>query len=363
MIFKVLTGCFLVGLSLFGFSQKPKEYVCYTSATEINIDGKLDSAEWGKALWTNYFVDIEGDKREMPRFNTRVKMLWDNNYLYVAAELEEPHVWATLTEDETIIFYDNDFEIFFDPNGDTHNYYEIEINAFETLWDLLLVKPYRDGGPATYGFNLRGIKKAVHINGTINNPTDIDKSWTVEFAIPWNEFDEYKYGRLLPKDGDYSRINFSRVQWKEEIVDGKYQKQINPETNRSFPEDNWVWSPHGKISMHMPDKWGYIMYSDKIAGEENVDFIEDPYYEVKTILRDIYYKQYQYRCDNNVFCNDINLLVDTETTAKYNLLLQAGDMQYVTSIITLHDKVKWFINQEGKVWKEYKYLKKRDDCK
>jgi len=78
-------------------------------------------------------------------------MLWDDTYFYVAAQLEEPDVWATLTQRDTVIFYDNDFEVFIDPDGDTHNYYELEVNAFGTLWDLMLLTPYRDGGPAIDG--------------------------------------------------------------------------------------------------------------------------------------------------------------------------------------------------------------------
>ena len=75
-------------------------------------------------------------------------MLWDDDFFYIAAALEEPHVWATLTEHDSVIFQDPDFEVFLDPDGDNHSYYEIEINALGTVWDLRLVKPYRDGGPA-----------------------------------------------------------------------------------------------------------------------------------------------------------------------------------------------------------------------
>ena len=64
------------------------------------------------------FQDIEGDKKPRPRFRTRAKMLWDDQFFYVAAELEEPHVWATLTKHDSVIFHDNDFEIFIDPDGD-----------------------------------------------------------------------------------------------------------------------------------------------------------------------------------------------------------------------------------------------------
>ncbi len=53
-------------------------------------------------------------------------MLWDDANLYFATELEEPHVWGTLVERDAVIFYDNDFEIFIDPDGDSHHYYELE---------------------------------------------------------------------------------------------------------------------------------------------------------------------------------------------------------------------------------------------
>jgi len=51
-------------------------------------------------------------------------MLWDDQAVYVAAELEEPHVWATLTQHDSVIFQDNDFEVFLDPDADGHNYGE-----------------------------------------------------------------------------------------------------------------------------------------------------------------------------------------------------------------------------------------------
>ena len=74
------------------------------------IDGKLDDPAWNDAPWTDDFVDIEGDAKPKPRFRTRAKMLWDDQNLYIAAELEEPYVWATLREHDSVIFRDPDFE-------------------------------------------------------------------------------------------------------------------------------------------------------------------------------------------------------------------------------------------------------------
>ena len=134
-----------------------------------------------------------------PRFQTRARMLWDDTYLYVGALLEEPHVWGTLTQHDSVIFHDNDFEIFIDPDGDNHEYYEIEINALNTEWDLFLKKPYRDGGPAINEWEIPGLKTAVHVSGTLNDPSDSDRSWSVEFAIPWKSLAEHAHRPTRPE--------------------------------------------------------------------------------------------------------------------------------------------------------------------
>src|SRR5688572_9247990 len=158
----------------------PKGYVCFRAAAPLVIDGKLDDAAWKSAQWTDDFVDIQGDKKPRPRFKTRTKMLWDDEFLYIGAELEEPHVWATLTQRDAVIFHDNDFEVFLDPDGDNHLYAELEINALNTVWDLLLVRPYRDGGPAITGWDIPGLRTGVSIQGTLNDPSDVDEGWSVE---------------------------------------------------------------------------------------------------------------------------------------------------------------------------------------
>ena len=233
---------------------QPKEYICYRTMSKITIDGKLNETAWRKAPATDVFVDIEGDVKPRPRFTTRAKMLWDDQYFYIAAELEEPHVWGTLTKRDSVIFHDNDFEVFIDPNGDRNEYYEFEINALNTGWDLFLPKPYRDGGKAQDSWDIIGLKTAIHINGTLNNPRDKDKGWTVELALPWKALGEYAHKSAPPNDGDEWRVNFSRVEWQHEVVDGKYRKVANTK------EDNWVWSPQGVVDMHRPEMWGVVRF-------------------------------------------------------------------------------------------------------
>ncbi len=234
-------------------AQDPLRYKAQRAAEPIRVDGKLDDPAWHAAAWTPYFVDIEGDAKPQPRFRTRVKMLWDDKYFYVAAEMEEPHVWATLTQHDAVIFHDNDFEVFLNPSGDGLNYFEFEINALNTGWDLFLAKPYKQKGRADNSWEIPGLQSAVHVDGTLNDPRDTDRGWTVELAFPWAAF-ALRAPVKPPKPGDEWRVNFSRVQWRVDVVDGKYVK------TPGLKEDNWVWSPQGLIDMHVPEKWGYVRF-------------------------------------------------------------------------------------------------------
>lgn len=234
--------------------ELPRRYVCYRAAAPIAIDGRLDDPAWADTEWTEPFADIEGVGKPRPRFKTRAKMSWDDEYFYIAALLEEPHVWGTLKKHDEIVFHDNDFEIFIDPDGDTREYYEVEVNVLNTIFDLFLVRTYNDGGPADHDWNLKGLKSAVHIDGTLNDPSDEDRGWSVEFALPWKALAVCAHKPAPPNDGDVWRMNFSRVQWRHRIVGGQYEKVPNT------PEDNWVWSPQGVINMHIPQRWGYVEF-------------------------------------------------------------------------------------------------------
>jgi Carbohydrate family 9 binding domain-like len=235
------------------FSAQPKQYVCHRASSDIKIDGHLEDPAWSTADWTDAFIDIVGPDHAKPRFRTRAKMLWDDNYLYIAAELEEPDVWATLKAHDSVIFHDNDFEVFLNPTGDTLKYFEFEINALNTGWDLFLNKPYNKGGKADNSWEMPGYKSAIAIDGTLNDPRDKDRGWSLELALPWSAFVE-RSGKGRPNQGDSWRMNFSRVEWQVSVVDGKYQK-VKGQT-----ENNWVWSPQGVVNMHVPEKWGIVNF-------------------------------------------------------------------------------------------------------
>ena len=308
---------------------EPRHAVCARAPVPLSIDGRLDEAAWKATPSSPRFVDIEGERQ--PPLDTRMKMLWDDRFLYIGAELEEPHVWGTLEARDSVIFQDNDFEVFIDPDGDTHNYYEIEINALGTVWDLMLVQPYRDGGPAIHAWDIAGLRSAVHVRGTLNQPGDRDEGWSVEMAIPWEILQEAAPGRRPAKPGDVWRVNFSRVQWDTEIVDGKYVKLKDPSTGKPRPEHNWVWSPQGAINMHMPERWGYLHFVRVPAGQSPPELAGDPNERVKWALRRLYYRQREYHAAHGRYAGDLAALRAETITAEgieFRPVLSSTESQY-----------------------------------
>ncbi|WP_412986013.1 carbohydrate-binding family 9-like protein [Pontimicrobium sp. IMCC45349] len=249
----------------------PKHYIVTKTTDKIDIDGLADEPSWKTALFSDKFIDIEGVKKT--KYDTQVKMLWNNDYLYVYAEMKEPHIWGNLKQRDTIIYYNNDFEVFLDPSSTGIGYGEVEINALNTVWDLYLNKPYRIGGKANFEWNLNNLKSAVKIYGTLNNPNDIDSHWTVEIAIPLKPLIGLKNRpKSIPKEGEQWRINFSRVQWDHDIINGKYdRKKANGKYLREY---NWVWSNQKVINMHEPEKWGFLQFTEQ-STSKNIDYIED----------------------------------------------------------------------------------------
>jgi hypothetical protein len=334
----------------------PKHTIVYRTPSRPAIDGKLDEPAWRAAEWSGEFVDIEGDARPRPRFATRMKMLWDDECLYIAADLLEPDIWGTLTKRDAVIFQDNDFEVFIDPDGDTHEYYELEVNALKTAWDLLLPQPYRDGGSAIDGWDIAGLQVGVDIRGTLNKAGDKDDGWSVELALPWNILEETSAHKRAPRDGEQWRINFSRVEWHTDIVDGRYVKRMNAETKKPLPEDNWVWSPQGAVNMHMPERWGVMQFSGLTAGTGTARFVDDPNDRVKWALRRLYYRQRKYHAEHKRYASDLAALgvgagadgirVEGMTFAPK---LQVTDSLYEITASGFNGAVL-HLRQDGKIW-------------
>jgi hypothetical protein len=252
-----------------------KTWTCLRTPEPIGVDGRLDEAVWGRAPWTEPFGMIH-DGGPTP-FETRLAMLWDDDYLYVAYRVEDPDIRASMTGfNDHIYTRDEDVEFFFAGDG---YYYEMGLNAlnngyqirwtwverlvreqrFEELEQLfktpdflyyLARKGERLGRHADLSYQLPGLRHAVRVDGCLNCPEVRDREWTVELALPWAGLKEMAGGRKLPPNpGDTFRMTAYRCH--------------HDRANRRAK--GWTWSVMGNDNIHIPERWNEVVFSDRTA--------------------------------------------------------------------------------------------------
>jgi hypothetical protein len=284
----------------------PKAHPVYQlgAGETIKVDGILNESAWAETGWSTNFVDIAFGPT--PRFATKFKARWTGTTLYVGYFLEDPQIWANITEHDEVIFYDNDAELFIDPDGSCASYKELEVNALATTWDLILDRPYIDGGSAKYGpgkWDMPDLKAATQVYGcTINDPTTGPCShWTLELALP---LDSYvvndTVARSPPVPGDLWRWDFSRVEWHVTQTDQGYQKVLNTAA------DNWVWSSQGSINMHLPERWGYLCWLDSRVNVSQCR--KDDTWGIRQALAAVYYASHQFSAVNGYDTSNVTQL-------------------------------------------------------
>ena len=258
----------------------PARYTAYRTREPIRLDGDLTKPVWLRAPASEPFVDIVTGQAAW--FDTRVRLLWDDECLYFGFTAEEPNVWADLTERDSKIWFDNDLEIFV---AGKDAYYEFEVNAFNTVYEVFWIwkDVHHPGGrywgrpefdPATknimvlggvgghlhergerWGFldwDYPGMRSAVKVDGNLNSRKGTDKGWSLEVALPWQGLGLMADGRALPpKDGDVWRIDCSR--FEKVARDGKL-------LDRSA---GWTWNQHGHYDSHIPEVFPYVTFSSK----------------------------------------------------------------------------------------------------
>jgi hypothetical protein len=245
----------------------------------FHIDGNIDKDIWQNVRWSDAFGDIQGEDEPEPKNKiptTRFKALYDDSYLYVAAILYPAAGLTTeahYTDRNSPIYQrDSDFEIFIDVDNSNHMYKELEINAINTVWNLLLDKPYDDGGVEHSGriakmgesrfYEVSHQQTASRvITGTLNDESNHTGAlWSVEMALSYKDIlaNTTLHHQNYSPINTFWRVNFSRVE-KQGKINWTWQPQIrwNPET-RQFS---------GYVQMHLPDSWGYFIFSDAPVDE------------------------------------------------------------------------------------------------
>ena len=262
-------------------------YTCYRTRTPPAVDGRLAEVAWQHVPKSPRFVDmVTGDPAF---FDTRAAALWDDQNLYIGFWVEEPYVEARLTERDSLIFIENDVEVFID-GGDC--YYEFEINALGTVYEVFFIwqDAYtrgsrfdvpefdlvsrkalsfagnydRDSAHFWWGTHPRkarwafldwdfpGLRSAVRVDGTINDRSVVDRGWRVELAFPWAGMGWLANGRSLPpEDGDIWSIFFGRFERLE--VAGALPQ----------PQPAWCWNKHGTLDTHLPERFTRVHFSSR----------------------------------------------------------------------------------------------------
>lgn len=258
-------------------------YTAYRALAPLTVDGKLDERSWALAPRSPRFVDLITGRPTI--HDTRAAVLWDDDYLYVGYWVEEPFVAAALTERDSLIWSENDVELFI---AGKDAYYEFEINALGTIYEALFIwedayqrdgyerspelartapgaKPWNGVGFTThprgpriafFSWDLPGLKTGVDVDGTINDNSDRDRGWTAEIAIPWSGLARLAQGdgrALPPRDGDVWRMDFSRF--------NTYR-----EARPAEDSGGWAWNAHGIWDSHIPELFPYIRFSNKPVG-------------------------------------------------------------------------------------------------
>jgi hypothetical protein len=119
-----------------------------------------------------------------------------------------------------------------DGDGDNKDYYEIQINpqnfVFDSQFDGYNVPKGGPDGPFGHQDWSAKLTSAVHIDGTLDKSDDEDKGYTVEVKLPWASFSKAK--KSPPELGSEWRVNLYAMQnnggagWSPIMGQGNFHK-------------------------------------------------------------------------------------------------------------------------------------------
>ncbi|MDA8693356.1 carbohydrate-binding family 9-like protein [Saprospiraceae bacterium] len=146
----------------------------------------------------------------------------------------------SLSDRDDLLYKESCFEIFIDPHADGKNYYEIEINPLEAIFDYILLDAI---GPINAEDNMvqwtiPQENLDVYVMGTMNDNSDTDKGWTFSLFVPWDLIEE---GPI--EKGDCMAYNFMRI-----------------DADKGSKPKYWVAQPTGIKLIHAPEVWPQVCF-------------------------------------------------------------------------------------------------------
>jgi len=221
-----------------GQSRRLPVYEVLRSATSIRVDGRLTESFWAKVSGVSLVNNLDGSPGT---YQTEAKVLYDDNFLYVAFRSADSNIWATYKQRDRHLWDEEVVEVFVQADPEQSNYLEFEVNPLGTMLDIYLLDIRK---PLHYqSWNSEKLKWGVHVNGTVDGKSG-DLEWTCEIAIPMEDI--VMASHLPPRAGDRWRMNLYRME----------QKPVPALL---------AWSPTFKDDFHLPDKFGEIVFTDRPA--------------------------------------------------------------------------------------------------
>lgn len=213
------------------------EYRTPKTAKPPAIDGKLDDAAWKAAPE----VTLQGsyDGRPVQR-KTTARVLWDDQFLYVAFDSEDPDVWGTKRNKDDDIYNEDAVEVFVNASGDLANYNELQVSPHNVNFDARFVSRRSDLPTAMKWES--GMTTAVDVRGTLDDGSDQDQGWSAEMKIPIANLANVPH--TPPQKGDVWRFNMYRLE--------HLQRQTNVEGQ--------AWSPLFVGDFHALPRFGKLIF-------------------------------------------------------------------------------------------------------
>jgi hypothetical protein len=224
----------MLGPQLGGSAPELPEYTVKRVKKAPVIDGALDDAAWKDA--TAVVLRGSFDGRPVQQ-RTQARLAYDEQFLYVAFDAEDPDIWGTYRKRDEPIYEQEVVEVFLDANADGRTYNELQVSPHNVTFDAYF-PARRQGMDLSWD---SGMKTAVKVRGTLDDASDRDEGWTAELQIPFARLAEVPH--VPPQKGDRWRFNLYRL----ELPDRRSQQ------GQSF-------SPLFVGDFHALPRFGWLVY-------------------------------------------------------------------------------------------------------
>lgn len=226
------------------------ELVVRRAGGKIAADGVLNEKAWAAAE----VIPLSRSRGAgAPRYGTKLRMLWDDQNLYVAFESEDQDVTDVFTKRDDPIFQHESVSLFLMPGKvapDVGPYLELDVTPGGAIHDVTFTGR-RSGADLAHDALLA---VGTKIDGTLNKSDDLDRAWISEWVLPWKGVPPLGES---PKEGDEWRMNAYRMEkWDLRAAGSGAQEPLKG-------AEGSAWSPPRTGDFHNTVRFGRLRFGPK----------------------------------------------------------------------------------------------------